>query len=285
MLVSSAACHENMSTLEVVIEYRSVSKTYPGSNSPAVESFSYAAEEGSTTAFVGPSGCGKTTLLRMINRMVEPDEGTVFLRGSNVADADPVQLRRSIGYVMQHSGLMPHRTVRDNVADVAKLGGASKATARRQADAMLELVNLDPSLADRYPAELSGGQAQRVGVARGLVNEPDVLIMDEPFGAVDPVVRRSLQREILDIRNNLATTIVIVSHDIDEAFLLGDTVVILGERAHIEQADTPQQIMAHPESDVVRDFIGMDSRSLCTVERGGETLVVDADGKIKGVLE
>lgn len=269
----------------MVIEYRSVSKTYPGSDAPAVESFSYAAQEGSTTAFVGPSGCGKTTLLRMLNRMVEPDAGAVFVRGTNVADTDPVQLRRSIGYVMQHSGLMPHRTVRDNIADVAKLGGSSKAEAKRKAADMLELVNLDPSLADRYPAELSGGQAQRVGVARGLVNEPDLLIMDEPFGAVDPVVRRSLQREILDLKKALNTTIILVSHDIDEAFLLGDTVVILGEKARIEQADSPEDIMARPANDAVRDFIGMDGRTLRTEQRDGKTLVLDADGKIKGVLE
>lgn len=268
-----------------MIEFRDVFKTYPGSAAPAVDGFSHTVEAGSTTAFVGPSGCGKTTLLRMVNRMVEPDSGAVFVRGENVADADPVELRRSIGYVMQHSGLMPHRTVRDNVADVAKLGGASKADAKRKASEMLELVNLDPALEDRYPAELSGGQAQRVGVARGLVNQPDVLIMDEPFGAVDPVVRRGLQREIVEIKKNLATTILIVSHDIEEAFYLGDTVVILGEQARIEQAASPEEIMAHPANDAVREFVGMDDRTLRTEQRGGETLVLDAAGNIKGVLQ
>jgi len=268
----------------LVIEFRDVSKTYPGTSAPAVDGFSHTVEEGSTTAFVGPSGCGKTSLLRMVNRMVEPDTGAVLVRGEDVADTDPVQLRRSIGYVMQHSGLMPHRSVRDNVADVAKLGGASKSEAKRKASEMLELVNLDPALEDRYPAELSGGQAQRVGVARGLVNQPDVLIMDEPFGAVDPVVRRGLQQEIMSIRENLATTILIVSHDIEEAFYLGDTVVILGEQARIEQAASPEEIMARPANDAVRDFVGMDSRTLRTVERDGETLVLDAGGNIKGVL-
>lgn len=268
-----------------MIEFRSVAKTYAGADTPAVVEFSHTVEEGSTTVFVGPSGCGKTTLLRMINRMVEPDSGAVFVRGDNVEDADPVQLRRSIGYVMQHSGLMPHRTVLDNVADIARLTGAAKKEARDQASEMLELVNLDPSLAKRYPAELSGGQAQRVGVARGLINKPDVLMMDEPFGAVDPVVRRSLQREILEIKEQLATTIVMVSHDIDEAFLLGDTVVILGEQACIEQAASPEEIMARPASDAVREFIGIDSRSLRTEARDGTTVVVDADGKVKGVLE
>lgn len=268
-----------------MIEFRDVSKTYPGSKLPAVKDFSLTVEAGSTTAFVGPSGCGKTTLLRMVNRMVDPDSGAVFVRGDNVADTDPVQLRRSIGYVMQHSGLMPHRTVRDNIADVARLTGTGKREARRKADDLLELVGLDPRLSDRYPAELSGGQAQRVGVARGLVNEPDVLIMDEPFGAVDPVVRRGLQQEIVELREKFATTILIVSHDIDEAFFLGDTVVVLGEQARIEQADSPENIMAEPANGRVREFVDKQSRSLRTEQRGGQTVVVDALGHIKGVLE
>lgn len=268
-----------------MIEFRDVSKTYPGSKLPAVKDFSLTVEAGTTTAFVGPSGCGKTTLLRMVNRMVDPDSGAVFVRGDNVADTDPVQLRRSIGYVMQHSGLMPHRTVRDNIADVARLTGTGKREARRKADDLLELVGLDPRLSDRYPAELSGGQAQRVGVARGLVNEPDVLIMDEPFGAVDPVVRRGLQQEIVELREKFATTILIVSHDIDEAFFLGDTVVVLGEQARIEQADSPENIMAEPANGRVREFVDKQSRSLRTEQRGGQTVVVDALGHIKGVLE
>lgn len=267
-----------------MIEFRNVSKTYPGSKLPAVKDFSLTVEAGTTTAFVGPSGCGKTTLLRMVNRMVDPDSGAVFVRGDNVADTDPVQLRRSIGYVMQHSGLMPHRTVRDNIADVARLKGTGKSEARRKADDLLELVGLDPRLSDRYPAELSGGQAQRVGVARGLVNEPDVLIMDEPFGAVDPVVRRGLQQEIVELREKFATTILIVSHDIDEAFFLGDTVVVLGEQARIEQADSPENIMAEPANGRVREFVDKQSRSLHTEQRGGQTVVVDASGHIKGVL-
>lgn len=269
----------------MVIEFRHVSKTYPGSNKPAVEDFSLKIEKGSTTAFVGPSGCGKTTLLRMVNRMVDPDNGAVFVRGDNVADADAVELRRSIGYVMQHSGLMPHRTVLDNIADVARLTGTPKKNARRKAEEMLETVGLDAQLSARYPAELSGGQAQRVGVARGLVNKPDILIMDEPFGAVDPVVRRSLQNEIVELREKFDTTILIVSHDIDEAFFLGDTVVILGERARIEQADSPERILAEPANERVRAFVDKQSRSLRTERRGGETVVVDASGRIKGVLE
>lgn len=267
-----------------MIEFSRVSKRYPGSQTPAVANFSHTIEEGATTVFVGPSGCGKTTLLRMVNRMVEPTEGTVSVRDVDVQDVDPVKLRRSIGYVMQHSGLMPHRTVTENIADIARLGGASKREARTRAAELLELVNLDPALGTRYPAELSGGQAQRVGVARGLVADPDILIMDEPFGAVDPVVRRNLQQEVLALRERIRTTILMVTHDIDEAFLLGTEVVLLGPQARIEQADTPEAIMAHPANDAVRDFIGMDSRDLSVRELDGERLVVDAMGNIKGVL-
>ena len=267
-----------------MIEFERVSKTYPGSAAPAVEEFSHTVGEGRTTVFVGPSGCGKTTLLRMVNRMVEPTSGSVMVRGRDVRDTDPVALRRSIGYVMQHSGLMPHRTVMDNIADIARLAGASKHDARERAAGLLELVNLDPSLGSRYPAELSGGQAQRVGVARGLVNNPDILIMDEPFGAVDPVVRRNLQQEVLSLRDRLNTTILLVTHDIDEAFLLGHEVVILGERAAVQQADTPANIIAHPANDAVREFTGAQARDLRVEERGGDRLVVDAAGNIKGVL-
>lgn len=267
-----------------MIEFKRVSKTYPGSAAPAVEEFSHTVGAGRTTVFVGPSGCGKTTLLRMVNRMVEPTSGSVAVRGRDVRDTDPVALRRSIGYVMQHSGLMPHRTVTDNIADIARLAGASKHEARGRAAELLELVNLDPSLGSRYPAELSGGQAQRVGVARGLVNNPDILIMDEPFGAVDPVVRRNLQQEVLALRDRLRTTILLVTHDIDEAFLLGHEVVILGERATVQQADAPANIIAHPANDAVREFTGAQARDLHVEERGGEQLVIDAAGSIKGVL-
>lgn len=267
-----------------MIEFHGVSKTYATSDTPAVQDFSHTVEKGSTTVFVGPSGCGKTTLLRMVNRMVEPDSGHVCVRGEDVSGVDPVKLRRSIGYVMQHSGLMPHRTVLDNVADIAALAGASKSEAKTRATEMLELVNLDPGLFRRYPAELSGGQAQRVGVARGMVTRPDILILDEPFGAVDPVVRRGLQREVLDLKNRMETTMLMVTHDIDEAFLLGDDVVILGRAATVEQIGTPDQIIAHPANDTVREFIGADDRLLRTENRDGQTFVVDASGHIKGVI-
>lgn len=220
----------------------------------------------------------------MVNRMVDPTSGEVVVRGRNVADEDPVRLRRSIGYVMQHSGLMPHRTVLDNVADIARLAGASKSEANSRAAEMLELVNLESALQKRYPAELSGGQAQRVGVARGLVNRPDILMMDEPFGAVDPVVRRKLQREIMDLRGALSTTVLMVTHDIDEAFVMGDDVVVLGPRGRIEQAGAPEEILAHPANDTVAEFTGLRQRALSVVERGGKRLLVDDTGTVKGVL-
>ncbi|HHU66897.1 ATP-binding cassette domain-containing protein [Corynebacterium sp.] len=267
-----------------MIEFDRVSRTYPGSARPAVEDFSHRVASGSTTVFVGPSGCGKTTLLRMVNRMVSPDSGRVLVRGANVADLDPVRLRRSIGYVMQHSGLLPHRTVVDNVATVARLNGTPKGEARARAVEMLRLVGLDPDLGGRYPAELSGGQAQRVGVARGLVADPDILLMDEPFGAVDPVVRRGLQEEILSLQERMSKTILMVTHDIDEAFLLGDQIVLLGDRGRIEQVGPPEEFLTAPANDRVREFTGAEGRELSVEKRDGRTLVVDRNGRVRGVL-
>ncbi|NLA55367.1 MAG: ATP-binding cassette domain-containing protein [Corynebacterium humireducens] len=268
-----------------MIEFDDVSRTYPGSATPAVEGFSYCVESGSTTVFVGPSGCGKTTLLRMVNRMVSPDAGRVLVRGADVAYLDPVRLRRSIGYVMQHSGLLPHRTVLDNVATVAQLSGMPRTVARQRAVEMLRLVGLHPDLGRRYPAELSGGQAQRVGVARGLVADPDILLMDEPFGAVDPVVRRGLQEEVLALQERKARTILMVTHDIDEAFLLGDRIVLLGDRACIEQTGPPEEFLTAPANNRVREFTGAEGRMLSVEKRGGRTLVVDRNGRVRGVLE
>ena len=267
-----------------MIEFDRVSRTYPGSGQPAVADFSHRVEPGSTTVFVGPSGCGKTTLLRMVNAMVPADTGTVRVRGEDVNAVDPVQLRRSIGYVMQHSGLLPHRTVVDNVAAVAQLNGTPKRQARERAAEMLRLVGLDPSLGGRYPAELSGGQAQRVGVARGLVADPDILLMDEPFGAVDPVVRRGLQEEILSLQERMSKTILMVTHDIDEAFLLGDTVVLLGDRARIEQVGPPEEFLTDPANDSVREFTGAEGRLLRVEKRDGRDVVVDGSGRVRGVL-
>ena len=269
-----------------MIEFHGVSKTYANSDTPAVQDFSHTVEKGSTTVFVGPSGCGKTTLLRMVNRMVEPDKGYVCVRGEDVSGVDPVKLRRSIGYVMQHSGLMPHRTVLDNVADIAALAGASKSEAKNRATEMLELVNLDPALFRRYPAELSGGQAQRVGVARGMVTRPDILILDEPFGAVDPVVRRGLQREVLDLKDRMETTMLMVTHDIDEAFLLGDQVVILDRGARIVQVGSPSEIIENPADAFVEAFIGAERgrRALTVKQTPNGAVVVDSEGRTQGRL-
>ena len=208
------------------IEFRHVRKTYPDGTT-AVEDFSVTIPSHSTTVFVGSSGCGKTTLLRMINRMVDPTEGEILIDGDVVGGIEPVALRRRIGYVMQNSGLLPHRTVIDNVATVPLLTGTPKAKARQDALELLDRVGLDRALANRYPGQLSGGQQQRVGVARGLASDPNILLMDEPFGAVDPIVRDELQQELIRLQRELGKTTVFVTHDIDEAFLLGSQVVIL----------------------------------------------------------
>lgn len=268
-----------------MIEFDNVSKTYPGSARPAVAGFSHRVRPGTTTVFVGPSGCGKTTLLRMVNRMVSPDSGRVLVRGEDISRGDAVGLRRSIGYVMQHGGLLPHRTVRDNIAAVARLNGTGRAQARERAAEMLRLVGLDPDLGARYPAELSGGQAQRVGVARGLVTSPDILLMDEPFGAVDPVVRRGLQEEVLAIKEATETTILMVTHDIDEAFRLGDEIVLLGVAGVVQQVGSAEDFITAPASDAVREFIGGDALLLRIREHEGQRVLVDRDGRVRGVLD
>lgn len=268
-----------------MIEFDNVSKTYPGSTRPAVASFSHRVRSGTTTVFVGPSGCGKTTLLRMVNRMVAPDSGRVLVRGEDISGGDAVGLRRSIGYVMQHGGLLPHRTVADNIAAVARLNGAGRTAARERAAEMLRLVGLDPDLGARYPAELSGGQAQRVGVARGLVANPDILLMDEPFGAVDPVVRRGLQEEVLAIKESTKTTILMVTHDIDEAFRLGDEIVLLGAEGTVQQVGSAEDFITAPASAAVREFTGGDARLLSIREHEGRKVLVDRDGRVRGMLE
>ncbi|QZY52815.1 ABC transporter ATP-binding protein [Leucobacter tenebrionis] len=268
-----------------MIEFEHVSKAYPG-GATAVHDFSCAVPSHRTVVLVGSSGSGKTTLLRMVNRMVDPTQGRVLIDGEDVRDRDPVELRRSIGYVMQHGGLLPHRTVRDNVATVPILSGTPRRAARAAAGELLERVGLDPALGDRYPAQLSGGQQQRVGVARALASDPNILLMDEPFGAVDPIVRRELQHELLQLQSELGKTIVFVTHDVDEAFLLGDEVVVLESGGRIAQRGTPPEILADPASDFVRDFVGADraERRLRRVEVGGRSVAVDEDGRPVGVL-
>ena len=269
-----------------MIEYRSISKTF-ADGTEAVSDFSLVLPSRTTTVFVGSSGCGKTTLLRMANRMVEPTAGQVLIDDVDIATLNRVKLRRSIGYVMQHAGLLPHRKVIDNVGTVLRLNGVDKKDARDRSYAVLETVGLDSSVAMKYPGQLSGGQQQRVGVARGLVTDPNVLLMDEPFGAVDPIVRDELQQELLRLQRELDKTIVFVTHDIEEAFLLGDQVVILKQGGHVAQVGSPADILAEPADDFVRSFVGLDrgKRTLHVEERDGTSIVVDEAGKVTGVLK
>jgi len=242
-----------------MIEFRGVSKSFPD-GTRAVDDFSLVIPPRQTTVFVGSSGCGKTTLLRMINRMVEPSSGTITIDGEDIAGRPPVQLRRSIGYVMQNSGLLPHLTVAANIATVPRLNGVARDVARQRALELMGTVGLDVAMADRYPSQLSGGQQQRVGVARALAAEPNILLMDEPFGAVDPIVRTELQDELIRLQRDIGKTIVFVTHDIEEAFFLGDRIIILERGAHIAQQGTADDIRNTPASTFVEAFVGARER-------------------------
>ena len=268
-----------------MIEFRSVKKQFPG-GTLAVEDFSLVLPSRKTTVFVGSSGSGKTTLLRMINRMVDPSSGTIEIDGEDTSLLEPVALRRRIGYVMQNSGLLPHLTVIDNVATVPVLNRVPRKQARQDALRLLDTVGLDRTLADRYPSQLSGGQQQRVGVARGLAADPNILLMDEPFGAVDPIVRAELQTELIRLQRELDKTVVFVTHDIDEAFLLGDQVVILEKGGRIAQVGSPSEILSAPASEFVATFIGADKskRELSIRSTTSGDILVDADGRAAGVL-
>ena len=268
-----------------MIEFRSVTKKFDD-GTLAVDDFNLVIPSRKTTVLVGSSGSGKTTLLRMINRMVDPTSGVIEIDGDSVLDRKPVALRRSIGYVMQNSGLLPHFKVVDNVATVPVLGGVPKKQARQQALELLDTVGLNRDIANRYPSQLSGGQQQRVGVARGLAANPNILLMDEPFGAVDPIVRAELQQEIIRLQRELDKTVVLVTHDIDEAFLLGDQVVILEKGAKVAQIGSPSEILANPASDFVADFIGADrgKRALSIRKTATGSVLVDGDGRTAGVL-
>lgn len=273
-----------------MIEFHSVSKRF-ADGTIAVRDFSLTVPSRKTTVLVGSSGSGKTTLLRMINRMVDPTTGTIEIDGEDIATLAPVRLRRRIGYVMQNSGLLPHRKVVDNVATVPRLEGVPRRQAQAQALELLDTVGLDRSLAQRYPSQLSGGQQQRVGVARGLAMDPNILLMDEPFGAVDPIVRADLQHELVRLQRELDKTVVFVTHDIDEAFLLGDQVVILQVGAQIAQCGSPQEILANPASEFVADFIGSGrgKRRLAVDDSvradGDDVVLVDGSGRAAGVVE
>jgi osmoprotectant transport system ATP-binding protein len=256
-----------------LIEFRAVSKRFPD-GTVAVDGLDLVAESGKITVFVGPSGCGKTTSLRMINRMVEPTEGTIHIDELDVRSVDPAKLRRGIGYVIQQAGLFPHRTVLDNIATVPLLNGWGKARARARASELLELVGLPAVMGQRYPAQLSGGQQQRVGVARALAADPPVLLMDEPFSAVDPVVREGLQDELLRLQSELGKTVVFVTHDIDEAIKLGDAVAVLRQGGRLAQYAPPAQLLSRPADDFVASFVGRDRgyRALSFVNADGLTI-------------
>ncbi len=240
-----------------MIRFDAVTKTYPDGTT-AVGGISLDVPSGQITVLVGPSGCGKTTSLRMINRMIERTSGTIWLDDRDTATIAPTQLRRGMGYVIQSAGLFPHRTVVDNVASVPLLLGESKRVARSKALGLLERVGLDPTFADRYPAQLSGGQQQRVGVARALAADPPVMLMDEPFSAVDPVVREQLQNEFLRLQDELGKTIVFVTHDIDEAIKLGDQVAVLRVGGTLAQLAPPAELLARPADPFVAGFVGRD---------------------------
>ncbi len=268
-----------------MIEFENISKHYPD-GTVAVSDFNLQIPAHSSTVFVGSSGCGKTTLLRMINRMVDPSAGAVRIDGEDISAKNAVELRRSIGYVMQNSGLLPHFTVAENIATVPRLMGESRKSTRRRALELMETVGLSDSMADRYPHQLSGGQQQRVGVARGLASDPNILLMDEPFGAVDPIVRTELQNELLRLQKELDKTIVFVTHDIDEAFLLGDQVVILAAGAQKLQVGTPSEIIENPANDFVSSFIGAErgSRALSVKQTAHGPVLIDAQGRTQGRL-
>ncbi|CAB4899909.1 MAG: ATP-binding cassette domain-containing protein [Actinobacteria bacterium] len=238
-----------------MIEFDRVSKKY--GDTAALTDFSLTAPTAQITVLMGLSGSGKTTLIRMVNKMVTPTTGSVSIDGIDVAELDAVKLRRSIGYVMQEVGLLPHKTVLDNVLLIARIAGQDTATARRNATEMLSMVGIDEQFFARFPQQLSGGQQQRVGVARALATKPNILLMDEPFGAVDPIVREDLQDELCRIQRELGLTIVFVTHDRHEALKIADQLVVLSNGGHIEQAGTPAELLAKPANDFVRKLLGL----------------------------
>ncbi|HUG47617.1 MAG TPA: ABC transporter ATP-binding protein, partial [Candidatus Limnocylindria bacterium] len=250
----------------VPLEFRNVTKIYgatrrgaAGSNPGAVNDLSFSVPAGKICVLVGPSGCGKTTSLKMVNRLIEPTSGQILLDGRNVLEQEPIALRRSIGYVIQQVGLMPHQTVAQNVGTVPRLLGWDRRRQEQRVDELLALVGLQPAeYRARYPAQLSGGERQRVGVARALAADPPLLLMDEPFGAVDPIVRERLQNELLHLQEQLATTILFVTHDIDEAIKMGDLVAVMQVGGRLAQFGTPAEILERPASEFVARFVGAD---------------------------
>jgi osmoprotectant transport system ATP-binding protein len=265
-----------------ILELREVSKRYPGQREPAIASLSLTVEAGEVCVLVGPSGSGKTTAMRLINRMIALTSGDILLGGRTVLDREPNELRREIGYVIQQIGLFPHHTVRDNIATVPRLLGWDKHRIGQRVDELLTLTGLDPAeIGPRYPAQLSGGQRQRIGVARALAADPPLMLMDEPFGAIDPINRARLQDEFLTLQQRVRKTVVFVTHDIDEAIKMGDKIAILREGGHLAQYDTPAAILTRPADEFVAEFVGADRAlkrlglatladvELATVDNGG----------------
>jgi osmoprotectant transport system ATP-binding protein len=279
-----------------MITFDEVTKAFPG-GTVAVDNLSLELPTGQITVFVGPSGCGKTTSLRMINRTIEPTSGRILLDGEDIAKQDAALLRRKMGYVIQHAGLFPHRTVADNIATVPLLNGVNKKQARERATELLTRVGLDESMARRYPAQLSGGQQQRIGVARALAADPPVMLMDEPFSAVDPIVRDGLQKEFLRLQAELGKTIAFVTHDIDEAIKLGDIVAIFRVGGRLAQIGPPEELLEDPADEFVADFVGrdrgfrglsfltaddVDVQPVSVAVDGDPRLVLDGDGRPRG---
>ncbi len=313
------SAHRQAATLEL----RSIAKHYPGTDEPAIRDLSLKVEAGEICVLVGPSGCGKTTAMRLVNRMIEPTSGDILVDGESIIDRDPSELRREIGYAIQQTGLFPHQTIGENIGTVPRLLGWDKGRIAARVTELLELISLEPALADRYPAQLSGGQRQRVGVARALAADPPLMLMDEPFGAVDPINRERLQNEFLRLQREIRKTVVFVTHDIDEAIKMGDRIAILREGGELAQYATPTDLLMAPADAFVEDFVGADralkrlglttlgdldllapngtqpskgatqmplhinvrdALSLMLAEGGGPHAVVDAGGQVRGLV-
>ena len=254
-----ASGSERANGAAVSLEFRNVTKRYPGQESPAVDNLSLKVPAGEICVLVGPSGCGKTTAMRMVNRMIDMTDGDILLDGQSVKSRGPAELRRQIGYAIQQIGLFPHLTVGDNIATVPKLLGWDSTRIRARVDELLELVQLDPhDTRDRYPSQLSGGQRQRIGVARALAVDPPLMLMDEPFGAIDPINRERLQNEFLRLQAEIGKTIVFVTHDIDEAIKMGDRIAVLKVGGKLAQFATPAELLMYPADSFVEDFVGAD---------------------------
>ena len=260
MSISSTAQSEgpSVSRQAASLEFRAATKVYDGADHPAVDHLTLEVPAGEICVLVGPSGCGKTTAMRLVNRMSELTDGDILVGGRSVRDRDEVDLRRDIGYVIQNVGLFPHRSVGENIATVPRLLGWDKARTQARVAELIDLIGLEPELAGRYPAQLSGGQRQRVGVARALACDPPLMLMDEPFGAIDPINRERLQTEFLRLQAQLRKTVVFVTHDIDEAIKMGDRIAVMREGGHLVQYATPAELLMAPADPFVEDFVGAD---------------------------